>query len=92
MQHANACVVNSFCATPQHVSAQYEAALPALQALLAAYPQHVTPEQVSKASFLWACDLWYSYAMEASTPPHSEEPGSVYAHAVHCATLWGSKK
>ena len=50
----------------QHVRAEYQAALPALQALLAAFPEHITPEQVSEERFLWACSLWYSYAMEAS--------------------------
>ena len=55
----------------QHVRAQYQTALPALQALLAAYPQHITPEQLCEARFLWAVDLWYSYAMEARFHPSS---------------------
>ena len=52
----------------QHVRGEYQAALPALQALLAAFPEHIKPEQVSEERFLWACSLWYSYAMEASLP------------------------
>ena len=50
----------------QHVHAEFEAALPALRALLAAFPEHIKPEQVSEERFLWACSLWYSYAMEVS--------------------------
>ena len=63
----NICIMTRNCTgCLQHVRAQYQAALPAMQALLAAYPQHITAEQLSEESFLWACDIWYSYAMEAS--------------------------
>ena len=48
----------------QHVSDQYEAMRPLLEALVTAYPSIIRPEHVSHDSYLWAVMLWYAYAME----------------------------
>ena len=48
----------------QHIREQYRAAQPVLQALTAAYPDDITPDLVTEDKFIWACELWYSYAIE----------------------------
>ena len=50
----------------QHIGEQYQLVKPALQALAAAYPEHILLEHVSEKMYIWACELWYSYAMEVS--------------------------
>jgi hypothetical protein len=49
----------------QHLAEKYAALAPVLATLLAAYPQHVTAEQLAWPSYLWAAQLWYSYAIQA---------------------------
>ncbi len=53
----------------QHIKQQYQAAQPLLQALTAAYPEDITPGMVDEDMFTWACELWYSYAIEVCQHP-----------------------
>ena len=48
----------------QHIKEQYKSAQPVLQALTAAYPEDITSNMVEEDMFIWACELWYSYAIE----------------------------
>lgn len=41
--------------------------MPALSALTRAFPEDISPEHVSHEAFLWASQLWYSYAMHVSS-------------------------
>jgi hypothetical protein len=41
--------------------------MPALSALTRAFPEDIPPEHVSQEAFLWASQLWYSYAMHVSS-------------------------
>lgn len=51
-----------------HLDAAYAALQPAILALVRAYPQHLKPAWFSRASFLWASELWYAYAMQLALP------------------------
>lgn len=53
----------------QHIRQQYLAAQPLLQALTAAYPDDISPDMVDEDMFTWACELWYSYAIEVCRNP-----------------------
>ena len=50
----------------QHIKEQYEALKPILDALVAAYPQHLQAAWFSWEAYLWAVQLWYAYAMQVS--------------------------
>jgi hypothetical protein len=56
----------------QHIREQYRGAQPELQALTAAYPEEITSEMVAEDMFIWACDLWYSYAIEVCSDDYPE--------------------
>ena len=45
---------------------QYAATQPLFDMLLAAYPQFLQPEWFDYDGYLWAAELWYSYAFEVS--------------------------
>jgi histone-lysine N-methyltransferase SETD3 len=52
-----------------HLRAQFEATRPLLDALLEAYPQHLSPEWFAYERYVWAAELFYSYAFEIEFPP-----------------------
>jgi hypothetical protein len=47
-----------------HLQKAYASLLPAITALVRAYPQHLKAAWFSRGSFLWAAELWYAYAMQ----------------------------
>ncbi|BDA42806.1 probable actin-histidine N-methyltransferase [Coccomyxa sp. Obi] len=59
---------STFVEARQHIRQQYQAAQPLLQELTAAYPDDITPDMVDEDMFTWACELWYSYAIEVEYP------------------------
>lgn len=48
----------------RHIQTQYEASRPLFEALLKAYPQYLQPEWFTYDMYVWAIELWYSYAFE----------------------------
>ncbi|MEW5300954.1 MAG: hypothetical protein WDW36_003841 [Sanguina aurantia] len=77
----------------QHLLEQYQGARPALDALLEAYPKYLQPEMFGFAEYLWACELWYAYAIQVQQSDGSVSPclvpyvgllnHSPYPHSVH---------
>ncbi|CAL8467547.1 g7085 [Coccomyxa elongata] len=61
-------VHSTFIEARQHIRQQYVAAQPVMQALTVAYPDDITPDMVDEDMFTWACELWYSYAIEVEYP------------------------
>jgi histone-lysine N-methyltransferase SETD3 len=57
-----------------HLRAQFAATRPLMDALLAAYPQHLRPEWFSYEAYVWAAELWYSYAFEVRAASMPNEP------------------
>lgn len=51
----------------QHVEEAWAQAQPVAAALLAAFPQHLRPEQLDRGSFMYAVQLWYAYSMQVCT-------------------------
>ncbi len=68
-----------------HLAAQRAAAEPLFAALLAAYPEHLKPEWFSLENYVWAAELFYSYAFEVSFPSSTGGGGAAAAEAAAAA-------
>jgi len=60
-----------------HIRQQYASCEPLFDALVTAYPQHLTKEMFSYDNYVWSVELWYSYAFEVSR-----------WHSNHIQTIW----
>ncbi|KAL4434286.1 hypothetical protein ABPG75_000727 [Micractinium tetrahymenae] len=59
-----------------HLRQQYADTRPLFDMLLQAYPQFLRPEWFDYESYLWAAELWYSYAFEIEFPKAPAGHGS----------------
>ena len=66
----------------QHLRAQYDATRPVLDMLLAAYPQALRRDMLEWDAFLWACELFYSYAFDVEFPDGSAGPAPTSVAAL----------
>lgn len=66
-----------------HLQSQYEATRALFDILLAAYPQHLEAGWFRFENYLWACELWYSYAFEVEFPPSSKSKTVMVPFACH---------
>lgn len=69
-------------AARQHLERAYASLLPAITALVRAYPQHLKASWFSRASFLWAAELWYAYAMQLALPTEQDDDDGAAAAAA----------
>ena len=53
----------------KHIRDQYNACKPLFEVLLSAYPTYLTPDMFTYTRYVWAVELWYSYAFEIEFPP-----------------------
>lgn len=80
-----------------HVRQQFAALQQTIQVLLTAYPSYLQPGWFSEASYLWAVELWYAYAIQVKLPDSSIQPAlvplaslinhSAAPHIVHFSTV-----
>ncbi|KAI8114208.1 hypothetical protein M9434_002334 [Picochlorum sp. BPE23] len=55
----------------KHIRDQYDACAPLFDALVTAYPKYLTRDMFTYDRYVWAVELWYSYAFEIEFPPHT---------------------
>ena len=66
-----------------HLRAQYDATRPLFDILLTAYPQHLSREWFDYAAYVWAAELFYSYAFEIEFPPNPTSKTVMVPFACH---------
>jgi hypothetical protein len=66
-----------------HLKAQFENTRPLFEALLKAYPDYFQPEWFEYDSYVWAAELWYSYAFEIEFPPNEKSKTVMVPFACH---------
>jgi hypothetical protein len=74
-------------AARKHLDDAFAALAPQIAALVRAYPQHLKAAWFSRASFSWAAELWYAYAMQLALPPTGARPGADAAAAAAVPAL-----
>ncbi len=55
----------------KHIRDQYDTCIPLFEALVTAYPTYLTSDMFTYERYVWAVELWYSYAFEIEFPPHT---------------------
>jgi hypothetical protein len=66
-----------------HLHKQYAATQPILDILLQAYPQYLQPEWFTYEKYVWAAELFYSYAFEIEFPPNPKSKTVMVPFACH---------
>ena len=66
-----------------HLRKQYQATRPILDILLEAYPQYLNPDWFEYDKYVWAAELWYSYAFEVEFPPNTKSKTAMVPFACH---------
>jgi SET domain len=66
-----------------HLHKQYAATRPILEILLQAYPQYLEQEWFIYERYMWAAELFYSYAFEIEFPPNPQSKTVMVPFACH---------
>lgn len=66
-----------------HLRKQYAATWPVLEILLQAYPQYLQPDWFTYEKYVWAAELFYSYAFEIEFPPNPKSKTVMVPFACH---------
>lgn len=66
-----------------HLRKQYQATRPILDILLQAYPRYLESDWFEYEQYVWAAELWYSYAFEVDFPPNPKSKTVMVPFACH---------